>query len=182
MPRMPLTLTLVAVATMSSAAQTPRSPAAATELVEALTSRNLDAVAAVDPRDPRRFVAAMYVRPSQLLVVGARHPSADALSAAIGEGRYRDVYLDLQTTPAADHKVFIHDMGADGLVRAGESIPDNAYRDGVRTELAKGGRMTKEFGPLDEEYSRMLRVLVEILAQPAPGTSVPVAAGLRAPR
>jgi len=164
MPRLCVTLALFPLLMATAAGQTSRSSDAARALVQALTNKHLDAVATLDPTSPGRFIAAMYFAPSQLLVVRARHPSVDALTAAIHGHRYRDVYLDLQTAPTTSDKLFVHDIWADGLIRTGGTIVDNVYQDGVRAALAKKGT-TGRFDAIDGEYERMLRALKAALDQ-----------------
>src|SRR5919106_6298736 len=75
------------------------SAAAARILVHLLQHRQREAVAVADPTADGAFVAALYIPGGQLLVVRARHPSAEAIRYRIDKGQYRDVYLDLQGTP-----------------------------------------------------------------------------------
>lgn len=132
----------------------------------------MDAMAVTDPRAPDRFIAVLYVAPSQLLVVAARHPNPEALTRAIRDQRYRDVYLDLQSAPAVQDKLFVHDIGADGVTQAGTSVVDNAYENGVRTVLAKAGKPTAKLQAIDAEYARMLQALTASLdAAPAPSAA-----------
>jgi hypothetical protein len=173
-----LSLTALAVFTTAALAQTSQSTSAARNLVQRLEARHIDTIAVADPQTPGRFIAALYVAPSQLLVVGARHPNTDALAAAIREKRYRDVYLDLQGTPTVDDKLFVHDIGADGLAQSGQSVIDNAYQGGVRTELAKAGKASGRLAVIDAEYARMLGVLAGALDS-APEPSLPPPAGVQ---
>jgi len=178
MKRFSPTLTAIVALTTVAAAQTSQSTGAARSLVQRLEARHLEAVAVADPRAPGRFIAAMYVPPSQLLVVGARHPNADVVAAAIREGRYRDVYIDLQTTPTVEDKLFVHDIGADGLTQAAHTVVDNAYQNGARAELARGGQATDRFTTIDAEYARMLGVLAGALDASPPQAPSLSAAGL----
>jgi hypothetical protein len=137
----------------------------ARELVRQLNERHSDAMAASDPVVPGRFIAALYIAPSQLLVVGAKHASTEAVAYKLREHQYRDVYLDLQASPAAEGKWFVHDLGADGLSRAANSSIDNVYEGGKRLALVDGGNVKRElFTRSDAEYSRMLRVLLDALS------------------
>ena len=147
-----------------------QSTAPARELVRQLNERHFDAIAASDPVAPGRFIAALYIAPSQLLVVGATHASSEAVADKIREHQYRDVYLDLQASRAAEGKWFVHDLGADGLSRAAKSTLDNVYEGGARLALVDGGSVKHErFNRSDTEYARMLRVLLEALSASSVG-------------
>lgn len=91
------------------------SPGLARALVRLLQSAPLTAFAAADPERHGSFVAALYV-PVQLLVIEAVHPDVAAINARIAAGQYRDVYLDLQGSPAAEGRFFVMDANADGLL------------------------------------------------------------------
>src|SRR5690242_17967416 len=68
----------------------------ARELSGILTERQLDAIAAKDPDDPDRFVAALFFPGSQLLVVAAKYPSPPLLDQQLQAKAYREVYSALQ--------------------------------------------------------------------------------------
>jgi hypothetical protein len=145
------------------AQQAAGSKTAARELIERLESQRLEAIAAADPQDSGRFIAALYIAPSQLLVVSGRHPARDALAYRIAQRQYRDTYLDLQATPGTEGKLFVHDLGADGLGITGSTSVDNVYESGVRVALTDGGSRER-FARADAEYTRMLRVLLGAVA------------------
>jgi hypothetical protein len=67
-----LVATLVPAAPVDRASQ---SATIATELAKALSEQRLDAIAAQDPDEPDRFIAALFFADSQLLVVSARYAS-----------------------------------------------------------------------------------------------------------
>lgn len=67
-----LVVTLVPAAPRDRASH---SAAIATELAKALSEQKLEAIAAQDPGEPDRFIAALFFAGSQLLVVSARHTS-----------------------------------------------------------------------------------------------------------
>ena len=108
---------LLAGRTVASAAPF-RSAEAARELAIALEQHGLGAIATADPAESGAFAAALYISGSQLLVVSARHPSADAIAYRIAMRQYREVYLDLQGTPTAQGKFFVQDARGDGILSA----------------------------------------------------------------
>ena len=61
-----------ASATIVRAAEDSKSAAPAKQLVQVLDTAKLDSIAAVDPSSPNRFVAAIYIAETQLLVVSAQ--------------------------------------------------------------------------------------------------------------
>jgi hypothetical protein len=172
----PLPTLLVAAALAASLPIAARSPAptasaqAARSLVYLLDNGQRQAVAAVDPAEDGAFVAALYIPGGQLLVVRARHPSADAVRYRIDAGQYREVYLDLQATPDPKGKFFVQDANANGILSAvqGSGDVDVLYEDGVRQTLFDGkaraqGLTAAEYdaklAAADAKYADMLKLL-----------------------
>jgi hypothetical protein len=159
---------IVGIVTAAAAEDFGKSREPARKLVQLLETRHLTAVATTDPQIPGRFIAAMYIPGSRLLVVGASNPSIEAVRYRIQHGQYQDVYLDLQSTPTVQGKLFVQDAAADGLTWSTDgSDVDVAYEDGARTTLftkkahAKGADET--YARTDMEYARMLSHLVVTL-------------------
>jgi hypothetical protein len=163
-------------------AQAFQSAAAARALVAALDRSGLDAIAAADPEEPGRFVAALYLPGNQLLVVNAHHPSVDGVAYRIAMDQHRDVYLDLQGTPTPQDKFFVQDAGADGILSAlrGSSEIDVVYEDGTRQTLFNGDvkaqRLTSaeydaRLAAADARYARLLKLLASALAGESPSES-----------
>jgi hypothetical protein len=168
---------------------------AARELTHALDGLRLDAIAVADPEEPGRFVAALYIPASQLLVIGAHHPSVDGILHRLTMRQYREVYLDLQGTPTAQDKFFVQDAGADGILSAlpGSGDVDVLYENGVRQTLFNGDvkaqRLTSaeydaKLAAADARYARLLKLLTSAVhreAQPKALTSnAAAAAGISA--
>jgi hypothetical protein len=155
------------------------SPEAVRGLVRALDDAGLETIAAEDPTEPGTFVAAMYVRGAQMLLVSSRHPSVEALAHRIAARQYRDVYLDLQGTPTPQHKFFVQDSGADGMSNAPEGGGvDVLYEDEVTQTLFNGkpkaqnltaAQYSARLASADARYARLLTVLTAaIREQPRP--------------
>jgi hypothetical protein len=136
-------------------------------LLAQMASNNADAVAVRDPDRPERFIAALRL-PGQLLVVSATHPSTDLVAQRLQQGQYRDVYLDLQGTPARESRFFVHDMAADGLSMEGRGAAydivhdagailtcDGRWKDAKLKEDEYRDRVAKA----DVRYARMLGLL-----------------------
>lgn len=173
LPRARLTAVLSVVLASVASAQEARSPALARELAAALDAAKLTSVAAKDPAQPDRYVAALYFPGSQLLVVSARYSAPLILNAKLETKDYRDIYIDLNSASIAESKVFVEDPGADGLKAKrteGQSF-DSSEAGGKRTAFDgdwKGQKVTEEeylkaFSAADEQYGRMLTVLLSAL-------------------
>lgn len=152
-------------------AQDSKSTAVAGELVKLLDQMKLDSVAAAQPGN--QFVSALYLPGSQLLVVRGRFASPDRAAILIDRKMYRDVYTDLNSAAEAEGKMFISDLGADGLkFRRQNNQPfDTADLSGKsysfdgdwgRAKLSRD-EYTKAFQTADEQYSQMLQALIEQL-------------------
>ena len=166
-----LTGCLLAPTTVS--AQDSKSAAVAGELTKLLDQMKLDAVAAKAGTD--NYVAALYFQGSQLLVVGARYSTPDRLNYLIGQKQYRDVYADLSSASEQSTKVFVMDLGANGLKfkrennepfdtvdTSGASVAFNGERGKLSEDDYK-----KAFATSDEQYTTMLQALLAALKKPS---------------
>jgi hypothetical protein len=147
----------------SSGAAAPEggSPAAAKDLVQTLSSRQLTAIAAKDPDNPGRYIAALSIPDVQLLVVAASYPQPAALDDAIARKDYQTVYSALQGPTNRDGKVFFQDMAADGLHPDGDGTTDVMYEQGTDQTLFNGNKKAKEkFAKAEATYDRLLTVLL----------------------
>jgi hypothetical protein len=151
-------------------AQSFRSARLAWTLTSLLDYHAVYTFAAPDPDEPGRFVAASYIPGGQLLVLSARHPSVDAIVQRIANGRYRDVYLDLQATPTRTGKFFVQDARANGLLHRTEGAVDIVYENGAGTIAFNGdpeaqgltaAEYDARFDRADQRYAHMLRVLID---------------------
>jgi hypothetical protein len=149
-----------------------RSPALAAELTTLLQQQKLDAIAAADPDAPDRFVAALAFPKVQLLVVSAKYPAPTLVQQQIATKAYRDAYLALQQSGIADGKVFVQDLGADGLSGSDAQGVDVVYENVVNQTVFDGApekhKLTKsaydeKLEASDATYSRMLTLLIDQL-------------------
>jgi hypothetical protein len=137
------------------------SVAAAKELVEALSTRQLSAMAAKDPDTPGRYIAALSFPNVQLLVVSASYSNPAVLDDAIARKDFQTVYAALQGPNTREGKVFFQDMGADGLRADGDGTVDVMYEQGITQTLFDGNRKAKEkFAKAETTYERLLSVLL----------------------
>ena len=146
------------------------SPTSAERLTQMLGSRHAEAIAAEDPEEPGRFVAALLLQ-EQLLVVAARCSNADYLRGRVERKEFRDLYVDLHGCAIPSTKFFVQDMGADGLRPQPEpgKAPDIVYDRVSRVILLNGDWRNQEldeegylsqFGTLDSRYGRLLQLLI----------------------
>ena len=171
-----LTTPFLATVGVDLSAQAFLSADAAGDLVYALDGSGFHAIATADPEEPGRFVAALYIPGSQLLVVSALHPSVDAVAYRISRREYREVYLDLQGSPTPEDKFFVQDASADGILSA---LPDSGdvdvlYEDGVRQTLFNGdfeaqhltsAEYNARLTAADARYARLLKLLASAAHQ-----------------
>jgi hypothetical protein len=154
------------------------SKAAAEALTKALDRRKLDAIAARDPQNPNRFVAALYYPGTQLLVVSGTYGDPSALDQRIASGQYKDVYADIGSTRPADGRYFVMDLGGDGLrdTREKNEPFDIVYRNG-RDQISYNGdwkqqkmsesEYRKRFVNDEAEYAHALATLTASLTASA---------------
>ena len=160
-------------------AQSPasKSAALATELTQLLDAAKMDHVAARFGAEGDQFVSAMYLPGSQLLVVKAKFTPPDRMNFLLKEKSFRDAYMDLNGTPDRKTKLFISDLGANGLqFRRQDNLPfDTADLPG-QSVLFDGewGRAKmseddykKVYESTDEQYSQMLQSLIAALKKPS---------------
>jgi hypothetical protein len=151
-------------------AQEPKSAALAKQLAAALEAAKLDSIAAKDPAAPDVFFGALYFPGIQLLVVSAKYTVPALLNEKLSKKEYRDVYIDLNSASVPESKIFVEDLGADGLkAERNENQPYDTYEaagkrtafdsDWKKQKLSKEDYM-KVFAVADERYAQMLTALL----------------------
>jgi hypothetical protein len=161
----------------SALAQEPKSAALAKQLAAALDASQLDAMAAKDPSSPDTFIGVLYFKGLQLLAVSAKYAAPSLLVDKIAKKNYRDVYIDLNSASVQDTKVFIEDLGADGLkAKHEDNTPFDTYESaGKRTAFDgdwKKQKLSEQeylkiFSDSDARYSQMLTALIAQLRPPS---------------
>jgi len=151
-------------------AQESKSVALAKQLAAALDTAKLDSLAAADPSSPDTFVAALYFANMQLLVVSAKYTAPLLLIAKVAKKEYRDVYIDLNSASVPESKIFIEDLGADGLKakREENQVFDTFEQAGKRTVFDSDWKKQKlseqeymkAFSGADDQYARILTALL----------------------
>ena len=151
-------------------AQASKSGSLAQELVKLLEAGKLDAIAIAQGDEPDRFIAVLYY-PGQLLVVSAKYAAPPLLMERLKEKAYRDIYIDLNSASVPDSRVFIQDVGADGLKPKADGGVDG-YERGAKTKWAFDGdwrkqkmasedEYMKDYVAADAEYTAILRTLIQ---------------------
>jgi len=160
------------------AAQPSKSAALGVELVSVLEQRQLQNIAAKDPDRPGFFVAASHVPGSQLLVVSARSNAPDYIDYVLSASRYDEAYSSLNFASSPDGKLFVQDMGCDGLAAApGETgAVDIVYQDVKKMTVFNGDwkkqdlseqQYKETFEAVDAGYARALSLLLLEAKRPA---------------
>jgi hypothetical protein len=151
-------------------AQESKSAPLAKQLAEALDAAKLDSIAARDPSAPDVFCGALYLSGSQLLVVSAKYSAPQLMEQRLDKKEYRDVYIDLNSASVTDSRVFIEDLGVDGLRAERESNrPFDTYEGGGKRTMFNNEwkaqnlseqEYKKVYGAADELYSHILSALL----------------------
>lgn len=151
-------------------AQAAKSVALAKELSAALDAAKLDSIAAKDPAQPDVFIGALYFPGVQLLVVTAKYAAPLAMTEQLAKKNYREIYLDLNSASVAGTKVFITDLGANGLIaEPDDNQPFDTYDIAAKSttfdrhwdqQKLSEAEYKKIFVAADEQYSQMLSTLI----------------------
>jgi hypothetical protein len=174
--RTSILFSLMVLAPCLAFAQESKSATLASELAKLLDSRKLDSIAAHGSA-PDEYIGALYFPGSQLLVVGAKYSAPQRMQQLLDAKNYRDVYIDLNSASVPQTKVFISDLGANGLRfdREGSQPWDTVDVGGKSYSFdgdwgkAKISRdeYTKAYQSTDDQYTKMLEALVAEIKKPS---------------
>lgn len=148
------------------------SPSLAKRLTMVMANNGLEAIAARDPREPTRVIAALAFPGSQLLVVSGPYPDLASLDQVLANRQYRDVYSVLQQPSITAGKVFFQDLGCDGLRTGDDGSVDILYENGKTQTVFNGDwksqRLTqtvyeKRLQDADARYAQLLTDLLSAL-------------------
>lgn len=133
-------------------------------------------IAAEDPADASRFMAAMLLPDLQLLVVSAAYKVPVLLRERVLTRKYREAYQDLQAASIPDSRVTIEDLLANGLAfRPVKGQPADAITRGDVTVRFDGqwrkSKMSETeyrsaFEKAEKEYARLLGLLITQAKRP----------------
>ncbi len=154
-------------------AQEPKSAALAVEVAKLLDQQKVESIAARHPGAPDQYVGALYFPGSQLLVVTARYQVPELLNSKLASKSYRDVYIDLNSASVANTKVFVSDLGCNGLkARREDNEPYDTIEmagknwnfdgDWKKAKLSEDEYM-KGYQQAEVEYIKMLQALLNEL-------------------
>ena len=153
----------------AATAQEAKSAPLARQLASALSAAKLDSVAAKDPVRPNGYIGALHIPGVQLLVIAAEYPAPALIDPRLAKGEYREIYIDLNASGVPGSKVFVEDVGANGLhAKPGDNPMDMYEESGKRFRFAgEWGRQKmseqeymKGFAGADERYAQMLTALI----------------------
>jgi hypothetical protein len=161
---------VMALVTTTAAAQEGKSAAGAKELAQVLRDKKLDAIAARDPGSPNGFVAALHF-PGQLMVMSATYPAPALLNERLARREYRDIYIEINSASPVDSRMFLTDIGADGLRarRAKRDDPfDVRHKAGTplnfdgnwRAQKLSEDEYMKAFAEADDRYAQAIALLL----------------------
>jgi hypothetical protein len=154
--------------------ESSRSAGPAQRLLDTLQQKQLRHIAAQDPSEPGRYVAAMLVGDGQLLVVSARYAQPALMNERLYRADYEGVYRELAAAGERDGKMFVQDLGRPGLaVRREQDEPYDVVYDAVVKRTAfdgdwKAQKLSKDeymtaCETADERYAKALERLVAAL-------------------
>ena len=163
-------LFVLGVAASGVSAQESKSATAAKTLTDLLDARSLDAMAAKEPNQQDFYVAALYFKGSQLLVVKARYAVALYITDKLQKREYREVYIDLNSASIPESKILVVDSKCDGVMATrDENGPIDTYETATKRYSFDGdwkkAKMTEEeyrkaHAEADDAYLHMLNVLI----------------------
>jgi hypothetical protein len=139
-------------------------------------------LAAKDPADPGRYVAAMLVGEGQLLVISGRYAQPVLLNEKLFKSDFQGVYMDLNAAADREGRLFVQDLGTPGLhPTRSEDGPYDIVYDSVTRQTAfdgnwKAQKLSREayqqaFEAADGRYTRALETLLAAAAAPAATTA-----------
>jgi hypothetical protein len=156
-------------------AQESKSAAIATELTRLLDQAKLDSIAAKHDV-AGQYVSALYIAGSQLLVVSAKYSIPSRMDYLLGQKAYQEIYQDLNSAAEQQSKVFVMDLGANGLrFKQEKNELDTADVSGKsvvfdgdwgRARISEA-EYRKTFEATDAQYTQMLQALIAALKKPS---------------
>jgi len=159
---------------LARAQQSSKSAPLAAELAKLLDDAKLDSIAA---KAEDGYVGALYFPGTQLLVVKAKYSVPARMDAMLTQKAYRDAYIDLNSATDPKSKIFISDLGANGLRAKRENsqaydevdtVKGNFHLDGDwdKAKISEAEYM-KNFQANDDAYAHMLQALIAALKKPS---------------
>jgi hypothetical protein len=181
MPLAAIAVTCAALPTLISLLHAPASVDAAERLVRALQRQRLDFVAARDPADDGRYVAAMRNGDYQLYLISARHEQPALMDTRLARRQYERVYRQLETASVREGRLVVQDLNGLGLrasAGAGEAFDIVYVSAEQRTAFHgdwQGQGLSREaydraFVSADACYTRALAILLNAVRGAPPAS------------
>lgn len=151
----------------AAAQDAPVSAPLAKELVSLLVDNEMTSIAARDPIERDRFIAALFY-PGQLMVVSGKYTVPVLLDEKISFDKYMDVYVALNGAAVPDSKIFIEDQFANGLTTS-KNTPFDSWVVGEKTMFFDGNhrkaKMSRDeyrklVADADQQYAKLLELLI----------------------
>jgi len=156
-------------------AQDSKSANSVTELVKLLDSMKLDSFAAKGSA-PNEYVGALYFPGTQLLVVSAKFDTPWRADSLLDQKNYRDVYIELNSASVPQTKMFVSDLGANGLrfkkdgnVYDTVDVGGKSYNfdgDWKKAKITEDD-YSKAYSTSDDQYLQMIQRLLAGLKKPS---------------
>src|SRR4030095_7958555 len=156
-------------------AQESKSAVVATELVRLLDAAKLDSIAAKQ-ETAGHYATGLYISGSQLLVVSDKYSQPSRMDYLLVEKKYQEMYQDLNSASEQQSKVFVMDLGANGLrVQREKNELDTADISGKsvvfdgdwgKAKISEA-EYRKTFENTDTQYTQMLQALIAALKKPS---------------
>jgi hypothetical protein len=149
-------------------AQDSKSASSVTELVKMLDAMKLDSFA-VKGAMPNEYVGALYFPGSQLLVVSAKFDTPWRADSLLEMKNYKDMYIELNSASVPMTKMFVSDLGANGLKFKKDGTTYDTVDVGGKTYNFDGdwkkAKITeddysKTYSSTDEQYAQMIQKLL----------------------
>ena len=167
---------LVAVLVLGSSgaawAQASKSAPLAKELATALEAAKADSIAAKDPANADTYIGALYFSGFELLVISGKYSAPALIDSRLAKKEYNDIYLELNGAVTAGTKVFIEDMGINGLAaKRDENQPFDSVEMGDKRTALDGDWKKQKIS--EDDYmntfaaaeARYVQILTALIAQ-----------------
>jgi len=158
-------------------AQDSKSATLAGQLAAALDAGKLQNIAAKDPSGENRYVAALYFSGLQLIVVSGAYQAPTLLDDRLAKREYREVYVELNGASDPQSRVFVSDLGLNGLRREpGRDQPSDSYESAGKRTMFDGnwGNQQLTEATYDKIYAeadaKYIELLTALLAQAKAGS------------
>jgi len=149
-------------------------PSKSAPLAQALSKQldqsKLQYIAARDPSEEGRYVAAMHLAGVQIFVISAKYAAPELLREKLITGKYQDIYVDLTSASERASRVMIEDLKGNGLTRTkAKEPPFDVYETGGkrivfdfdwRKQKLTEEEFYKTLETADTLYARILELLL----------------------